>query len=254
MRLIFCLGGNQKHMALARAAGWWPGARLPSTLYEEHRPLAFADQDWRRFDGLTPDAADYRRAYDRYVAAVAAAKPWMASVIDWERCRPLDEVLTWARAIAPYVDRYVMIIPKRPGEVDAIPDEVDGVPVVLGFSVPTPHGATECVPWEFSGRRVHLLGGSVHDQLAWAPAFRACRADLISADGNSFHNGAGFGTYYDGLKFRNEGPRVVATKEALRRSFVAIRQAWIAEGWDLEAPPELVCEPAGRRGVIGVGR
>lgn len=234
MRLIFCLGGNRHHMVLAREAGWWPGARLPATLYDVHRPLTFADQDWRRFDGLLPDDPRYQRHYQRYVAAVAAAQPHMASVIDWEPGRSLDEVMMWAEAIAPHVQR-VMIIPKRPDEVDAIPNTIGATPVVLGFSVPTPHGATSCLPHEFAGRRVHLLGGSVLDQLAWAPALRAYGAEVVSADGNSFHNAAGFGTYFDGERFRNDGTRAIPTTEALRRSLAAIPQAWQSAGWSLEA-------------------
>lgn len=237
MRLIFCLGGNRRFMALARAAGWWPGARLPSTLYPEHQPLAFADQDWRKFDGLAPEAPRYQRAYQQYLAAVAAARPLMASVIDWEEQRPLDEVLTWAHAISAHVRQAVMLIPKVPGEVELLPETINGVPVVLGFSVPTPHGATSCLPWEFAERRVHLLGGSVQQQLEWAQVLTAAGATITSADGNSFHNGAGFGTYFDGRRFRNDGANATPTDEALRRSLTNIIAAWRAAGWQLEAPP-----------------
>jgi len=232
VKLIFCLGGNRSYMAMARASGWWPGARLPAALYPDHYPLAFADQDWRKFDGLSPPDAAYQTAYQRYLAAVAAAVPTMASVIDWEEQRPLSEVLTWALAISRYVET-VMIIPKVPGAVDQIPDRIGGVPITLGFSVPTPHGATSCLPDEFSGRRVHLLGGSVLDQLKWAPVLLAAGADVRSADGNSFHHAAGHGTYFDGQRFVNHGPRTTTTIEAMRLSLCNIPRAWRAAGWTL---------------------
>jgi len=232
MRLIFCLGGNRSYMAMARAAGWWPGARLPAALYPDHFPLAFADQDWRKFDGLLPPDPLYQRAYHRYLAAISVAKPTMASVIDWEEQRPLSEVLTWAHAVSPSVET-VMIIPKVPGAIDQIPRTIGGVPVTLGFSVPTPHGATSCLPDEFSGWRTHLLGGSVLDQLRWAPVLLAAGADVRSADGNSFHHAAGHGTYFDGQRFVNHGPHATATIEAMRRSLVTIPQAWRAAGWTI---------------------
>lgn len=233
IKLIFCLGGNRAYMATARTYGWWPGARLPAALYPDHYPLAFADQDWRKFDGLTPADPAYQAAYQRYIAAVAAAKPIMASVIDWEIQRPLSEVLTWAHAISAHVAT-IMIIPKVPGAVDRIPRQISGVPVTLGFSVPTPHGATSCLPDEFAGWRTHLLGGSVLDQLKWAPVLLAAGADVVSADGNSFHYAAGRGTYFDGRRFVNHGPRATTTAEAMRRSLESIPRAWRAAGWTIE--------------------
>lgn len=235
IELIFCLGGNRSYMGIARAAGWWPGARLPAALYADHFPLAFADQDWRKFDGLSPPDPAYKKAFDRYIAAVASARPCMASVIDWEERRPLSEVLTWAHAISAHVET-VMIIPKVPGAIDQIPNTINGAPITLGFSVPTPHGATSCLPDEFAGRRVHLLGGSVLDQLRWAPVLLAAGADVRSADGNSFHRAAGHGTYFDGRGFRNDGPRSITTVEAMRRSLVAIPHAWRAAGWTICTP------------------
>jgi len=231
MRLIFCLGANRKYMPMARAAGWWPGARLPTTLYAAHHPLAFADQNWTAYQKATNKPA-HRAAY---MAALDAARPYMASVIDWEYPDQLSEVIDWAHEAAQYCER-VMFIPKVVKAVNRLPDTIDSVPVVLGYSIPTTHGGTRCGLREFDGRRVHLLGGSPRAQLQSARMIDD-RAKLVSADGNMLHKAAGRGTYWTGHNWRNDGARVTTTDEAMRRSLINIRQMWINAGFHLEEPP-----------------
>jgi uncharacterized protein DUF6610 len=225
LKLIFCLAGNRGYMDMARQAGWWPGARLPGTIYGNYQPLAFVDQQWTRFAGLYPGDGRYDRAYQRYITAVLVTRPQMASVIDWTPDRSLDEVLTWGLAIAPYVQA-VQIIPKVPGSVAHIPHTIGGVGVALGFSVPTRHGATPCDPAEFASWPVHLLGGNPRQQIMYAGLLAYHGARVMSADGNLTHKAAGRGTFW---------------QEALRRSLVEVPRLWRAAGWVLEAPPEL-CE------------
>ena len=228
-RLIFCLAGNRTHMQIARDCGWEAGARLPGTLYEQHAPLVFADQNWvtyQRALAQSPAAAAKCRA--AYMQAVAAARPEMASVLDWEYADQLSEVLEWAHEIAPYVAR-VMLIPKVVGQVDRLPSEIAGVPVVLGYSIPTTHGGTRCGLREFAGRRVHLLGGSPRQQLQAAQllAQKAPGASLVSVDGNMCHQASGRGTYWQAGRWRNDGAGATPTTEALRRSLTNIRRDWL---------------------------
>jgi hypothetical protein len=167
-RLIYCAGGNRQFMEIAVSHGFLPGARLPDTVY--FRPLAFADQDWR-----APNRG-------RYMAALREERPVMASVLDWEREEQLSEVLEWAEEAAPYVEQ-VMVIPKVVGGIERLPREVGGRQVVLGYSVPTKHGATPVPFWEFGGWPVHLLGGSPHRQMReWC--YLSCCSEVVSADGN----------------------------------------------------------------------
>ena len=225
-RLIFCLAGNRTHMQIARDCGWEAGARLPGTLYEQHAPLIFADQDWTAYQralAQSPAAAAKRRA--AYIQAVAAARPWMASVLDWEYADQLSEVLEWAHELAPHVAR-VMLIPKVVKQVDRLPNEIAGVPVVLGYSIPTSHGGTRCGLREFDGRRVHLLGGSPRQQLQ-AAQLLAGRAELVSVDGNMCHRASGRGTYWQAGRWRNDGAHATTTTEALRRSLTHIRRDWM---------------------------
>lgn len=240
VQLIFCLGANRVYPALARAAGWRVGARLPCTLYADHQPLAFADQDWRQFDGLTPGQSRYETALARYVAAVAQARPAMASVVDWTEERTAAEIARWAALIAPYVG-VIMVIPKIPGSVSSIPRTLAGRSVRLGFSVPTRHGATPCDPAEFAGWPVHLLGGNPRQQLMYAGLLATHGAQIISADGNLTHHAAGRGTFWEHGKARNLGARVLTTEDALRRSLAWVPQMWRDAGWlvndDAPTPP-----------------
>lgn len=178
----------------------------------------FADQDWK-----APDLA-------RYAAAVAAHRPEVCTVLDWEEESQLPEVLAWAEAVAPHVGR-VVVIPKVPGEVHRVPAAVGGRPVVLGYSVPTRYGGTACGIWEFAGRPVHLLGGSPQEQLRLSKYLR-----VESADGNMPAQQARRGRFWS----RRKGPkghwwqlrdggddRAVGVPAAcFARSLEAIREAW----------------------------
>lgn len=226
--LIFCLAGNRTYMQVARECGFSAGARLPGTLYDCHAPLAFADQDWNKYQrarAISPAAAAKCRA--SYMQAVAVARPRMASVLDWEYEGQLSEILDWAHEIAQYVER-IMLIPKVVKQIDRLPNEIGGRPIVLGYSIPTTHGGTKCGLSEFGGRRVHLLGGSPRQQLQAAYLLRekASTAQLVSADGNMHHKSAGRGTYWNGRNWKNDGADATPTLEAFRRSCQSIVAAW----------------------------
>ena len=200
---------------MAVECGFLYGARLPSTVYEK---VYFADQDWKE-----PNR-------EKYMAALSEHQPEMATVLDWEREEQFSDVLSWAAEAAAYVRR-VVIIPKVPGLLDAIPDSVNGAEVVLGYSVPTKYGASPVPVWEFGRRPVHLLGGSPHRQMELADYL-----NVVSCDGNMSHQQAHRCRFWS----RRRGPKghwvqlgdtgdmrdVGANLEAFRRSCVAILEAW----------------------------
>lgn len=218
MEIIYCGGGNPTFSAIAIDAGFRYGAQLPDTIYG---PLYFADQDWKR-----PNRA-------AYMAALAKHRPYMASVLDWERPEQLPEVLGWAEDAAQFVE-VVMLIPKVMGGIEQLPRTIGGKTIRLGYSVPTSHGGTELPVWEFAGWPVHLLGGSPQAQMRLAPYF-----DTQSVDGNmaqkmatkfcAFWDGEKRTrrgqwptlTDYDGQKWDGNGP-----EEAFRRSCQNIMAAW----------------------------
>lgn len=170
LTLCYCANGNPRFAAIAAAAGFAYGAQLPGSV-PEGADLFMADQDWK-----APNRA-------AYMTALAKHRPAMATVLDWEAEEQLPEVLSWAEEAAQWARDFVCVIPKVPGQIDRIPDQIGGKSVVLGYSVPTRFGATPVPQWEFAGRRVHLLGGSPHRQMReWL--YLSCHADVISADGN----------------------------------------------------------------------
>ncbi len=152
-------------MEIAVAHGFLPGARLPDTVYV--RPLHFADQEWKQ-----PNRS-------AYMTALAAERPALATVLDWEKEAQLPEVLDWAEEAAQYVREAVIIIPKIAAGIARLPRRIVGKEVRLGYSVPTRFGGTFVPAWEFSGWPIHLLGGQPHSQMRLARYI-----DVRSVDGN----------------------------------------------------------------------
>lgn len=167
IELIYCANGNARFAEIAINAGFAYGAQLPGTVYY---PPEFVDQDWKR-----PNR-------ERYMAALAEHRPRMASVLDWERDKQLPEVMAWAEDAARFVD-VVMIIPKVHGGISRLPRTIGGAAVRLGYSVPTTHGGTEVMAFEFLGWPVHLLGGSPGQQMKIA----STGLNVVSTDGNMMH-------------------------------------------------------------------
>lgn len=165
--LIYCAGGNKSFMDIAMNAGFLPGSQLPKTVYSKF--LYFADQDWKN-----PNRAAYMRALQKH-------RPTMATVIDWERQEQYADVMSWAEEAAEYCEM-IVIIPKISGTVEKIPRYINGRDVILAYSIPTKFGSTPCLPSEFSGRTVHLLGGSPHQQMDYWRQMPYC--DIFSIDGN----------------------------------------------------------------------
>lgn len=227
------MGANRTYVPIARSYGWYIGARLPCTLYPDHFPLYFTDQDWRKFKDLHFSDDKYQKHYGSYTNAVKIHKPYMASVLDWTIDRNLDEILVWSREIAPYVSK-IQIIPKVPNEVHMIPYYINDKQVILGFSIPTKHGATPCSPEEFAGRDVHLLGGNPIQQINYAGLLTTYGANVVSTDGNLINKASGFGTFWQNGRSRSLGKRTITTIDAIERSLKEIPRLWKAAGWTIE--------------------
>lgn len=221
--LIYCAGRNIRFDTMAVEAGFEYGAQLPTKVYF---PLYFADQDWK-----APNRT-------RYMKALAKHEPTMATVLDLERKEQLSEVLDWAEEAAQYVEQ-VIVIPKICGIILSIPHTIGGKQVVLGYSVPTSHGATFVPIWEFTGRSVHLLGGSPQRQMQMWRYF-STNSEVVSVDGNMALKMAtqrcqfwsdrkvprAQNKYWPMLKEVGLGDIKDAPYEAFRRSCVNIMQAW----------------------------
>lgn len=116
--LIYCANGNRRFAEIAKSYGFLIGAQLPGTIYDVHKPLYFADQDFKK-----PRYVDYIKAIRKY-------QPYMASVLDLEEWRRLDEYLMRADEISRYC-HVVMLIPKTNGIIKELPREINGKQVRL---------------------------------------------------------------------------------------------------------------------------
>lgn len=218
IQAIYCAAGNPRLARIAIDAGFLYGAQLPGTIYDR---LFMADQDWKK-----PNREVYMRE-------LAEHKPYMATVLDWERAEQLPEVLAWAEDAAVHVQE-VLIVPKVPGGIAHLPRTIGGRPVRLAYSVPTKFGGTGVPAWEFYGWPVHLLGGAPHKQMALTRYL-----DVRSADGNYHHKMAmwcqfwapGNATYakdryWPRLAEAGDYRENDAPYEAFRRSCENIMAAW----------------------------
>lgn len=210
--LIYCASGNRRFATIAIEAGFKYGAQLPPRGLPF--PPYFADQNWK-----APDRA-------RYMTELEKHRPFVASVLDWERADQLSEVLGWAEDAARFVE-VVMIIPKVIGGVDQLPRVIGGKPVRLGYSVPSKFSGTTVPLYEFIGWPVHLLGGSPKKQIYLSAFF-----NVVSADGNYAQKMAvRYNEFWDsgrwhelsdhGGKVENDAPY-----EAFRRSCENIMAMW----------------------------
>lgn len=161
--LIYCADGNRKFAKIAIDAKFRYGAKLPATVYFE------------------PDFVDNEFKNPRHVPYIKALRKWqprMASVLDIEEWRRLDEYLMRAEDVSRHC-QIVMLIPKVPGIINELPEVILGKPVRLGYSVPSGYSKTEVDPKEFGDRPVHLLGGSPLKQLSLTREM-----NVVSTDGN----------------------------------------------------------------------
>lgn len=146
-----------------------------------------------RLDFIDNDYLNYR--HDEHLAMVQKWRPKYCTVRDImteDQCErlgtpyyPLEQILEWAAQLNAYAE-HVIVIPKFDC-LRQIPEQY-----VLGYSVPTSHGATPLQAAMFKGRRVHLLGGSWKRQLSYLALLGD---DVVSLDNNHLAKVAMYGTF-----------------------------------------------------------
>lgn len=134
--------------------------------------------------------------HEKHLSVVSQLSPKYATVRDimtQEQCNEagiqyfeFEQIMEWAYELEKYAEK-VIVIPKY--------DVLDKIPknFVLGYSIPTSHGGTPLPRKMFSGRDVHLLGGSWKKQLEHMYFFGN---DVVSLDNNHCHNISRYGRYY----------------------------------------------------------
>jgi len=164
MDIVYCAGANPRLTRIAYEAGYLLGIRSDRSSYDF--PISFVDIDYK-----APD-------FTAHLEIVKRHRPKYATVPDLSEIA-VDEAdiiraVKQAEQLAPYCE-IVLIVPKLSEQIAMLPGDL-----ALGYSVPTKYGGIRTIPaWEFAERRVHLLGGSPHEQMKLARYM-----DVMSADGN----------------------------------------------------------------------
>lgn len=165
MELIYSSGQNRRLMQIAYDAGYLLGVR--SDLDDYGFPISFVDIEYRQ-----PDFA-------LHLATVKRLRPKYATVPDLSEIATSEQDVARAVKQAEMLGAYCaipLIIPKRSDQLALIPAHY-----AIAYSVPTSYGGASFGIWKLAGRRVHLLGGSPHEQMKLYQAFPD---EVQSTDGN----------------------------------------------------------------------
>ncbi len=214
--LIYCAGDNARFTEIAAQAGFLIGIRSGRSAHGY--AVRFVDVEYKR-----PN-------FEKHLRAVARHRPKYATVPD------LSDTEVSAQDVARALKQYEqlsaccdipLIVPKLPEQVALLPQDV-----AVGYSIPTKYGGVSkrMKPWHFEGRRIHLLGGSPHEQIDHYQKLSLC-AEVMSADGNMAQLMATqFAKYWDQGHWVAHPARGTHTRdlylECWRWSCATIRRAW----------------------------
>lgn len=215
--LIYCAGANPRLSAIAHEAGYLLGIRSDRADYG--LPISFVDIDYKR-----PDFHAHLEVVKKHAPKYATVPDLSETEVSWRDA--LDKI-AMAHILANYCE-IPLIIPKLSGQIEMIPPEY-----AIGYSVPTSYGGAQYPLWELAGRRVHLLGGSPHEQML-AYCYLQAAGAVISADGNMAQKIAiRFAKYWHKGQWVEHPQRGTGQKDLYldcwRRSCANIQQAWQSE-------------------------
>jgi hypothetical protein len=162
--------GRPDLTAIAAQYGWLRGSRLDDVSRYESRDVSldFVDLHW---DDPDPDAL---------IETAVRHEPEYVVAGDYDGDN-YSEINTRGERLREHATN-VIIVPHEPGEIDRVPEWA-----VVGYSTPSDYAGTTAPVWEYAGRDVHLLGGTVAQLRTLYPYLRD---EVVSIDCNSFHRGA----------------------------------------------------------------
>jgi len=161
----------------AEQHGWLRGCRLDAIQNYEQEGISpqFIDVHWENPDRdmLLTKAMQHNPEYI------------IAGDYDGENYEIINDFADQLRQFA----ENVIIVPHKPGEVKRVPEWA-----VVGYSTPTDYAGTEAPVWEYTGRDVHILGGTMN-QIKFVIDY--LRDEIVSLDTNSMHRDATqYGEYW----------------------------------------------------------
>lgn len=152
----------------------------------KNHDVVFIDNEFKKYN------------HEKHVDAVKQLRPKYATVRDamtHEQCKrddieyyTLNQILDFASELSEYAEN-IIVIPKAIEYIDLIPEKY-----VLGYSVPTKYAGTPFDISHFSGRRIHILGGSWKKQLA---LIYKMPNEIVSVDNNHLSQITKYAQYID---------------------------------------------------------
>jgi len=173
--------GRDDLISHAEKYGWLTGTRLDDIARHERgeTDIQFIDVHWEDPDRET------------LLAKCMTHKPKyvVAGDYDGDNYQTVNE---YADTLRQYADN-VIIVPHEPGEVSKVPEWA-----VVGYSTPTNYAGTDAPIWEYTGRDIHVLGGTMNQIKIVVDHLRN---DIVSIDTNTMHRDATqYGEYWTGSK------------------------------------------------------
>lgn len=182
----------------AHKHGWLRGTRLDDIRRYENRDinLDFIDVHWE-----DPD-------HDRLLKKCKQHRPKYVVAGDYDGGN-YKAINDFAEKLRQYAEN-VIVVPHKPGEVVKVPEWA-----VVGYSTPTSYAGTTAPVWEYYGRDVHILGGTMNQIEI---VVNSLRNDIVSIDTNTMHRDATqFGEYWSGSKPNRKKIRKIG--DTLRESY-----------------------------------
>jgi N-acetylglutamate synthase-like GNAT family acetyltransferase len=198
----------------AHKHGWLAGTRLDAIQQYENADIspAFIDVHWE-----DPDR-------DSLLSKTMQHQPKYVVAGDYDGDNHA-EINEFASQLRQWADN-VIIVPHEPGEVEEVPEWA-----VVGYSTPTQYEGTDAPLWEYYGRDVHVLGGTmpqiklVVDHL---------RDDIVSLDTNTHHRDATqFGEYWS--PSGRQRKQTAGTSNNIREAYqnAVLNMTYAFEQWGL---------------------
>ena len=198
----------------AHKYGWLSGCRLDAIQNYERAGISpeFIDVHWDDpdRDGLLSKCMQHQPEYV------------VAGDYDGENHAEIND---FARQLDQFAEN-VIIVPHEPGEVSEVPEWA-----IVGYSTPTDYAGTDAPVWEYYGRDVHILGGTM-PQIQ--QVVRALRKDIVSMDTNTMHRDATqFGEYWS--KSDRQRKRVAGVGNTVREAYEnsILNMTYALEEWGL---------------------
>lgn len=161
----------------AHKHGWLTGCRLD------------AIQNYEK-EGVTPDFIDLhweQPDQDQLLTKAMQHNPEYVVAGDYDG-ENYEQINDFANQLRSYAEN-VIIVPHEPGEVKKVPEWA-----IVGYSTPTGYEGTDAPIWEYTGRDVHILGGTMPQIQT---VVNHLKNSIVSIDTNTHHRDATqFGEYW----------------------------------------------------------